>query len=311
MRQENGAELFGPDDPRSANVGMIHVSPSDDRQSIMTAILTQDKLGRRHTVLIMPDENAAFRRTTDFAYLRNLLQGLNTQLVIVASPNTPIARFAQRQQYPVFRSVENYASYARTFISEDQPPVTEEQEEPATPDSPQPAPAPSEQPEPVVVESDQMPTQPLDQRGQEAPWSTSLGEVEDDVPVPLRPLEARPLVVNEPASPGPLIAATDIALQEVPTGPTPQPRRRRTRLLLVSALLLALFLLIGGSVLSVFAGIGPLARLFPGSAASVTITAEKKLFKNVYAISAITWVPDPALHQVAAHFVSVNTPSQT
>ncbi|GHO60375.1 hypothetical protein KSB_88500 [Ktedonobacter robiniae] len=109
--------------------------------------------------------------------------------------------------------------------------------------------------------------------------------------------------------PSQMLAPIDVVVSLVPASPL-RRKHRRTRALLV-AMLLALFLLIGGSMLSVFVGFGPLARLFPGSSASVTITPEKKTVKNVYAISATTWVPDPALHQVAAHFISVTTSPHT
>ncbi|EFH80936.1 baseplate J/gp47 family protein [Ktedonobacter racemifer] len=374
MRQKNGTELFGPDDPRSASVGIIHVAASDDRQSILTAILAQDKLGRRHTVLVMPDDNAAFRRTTDFADLRNLLQGLKTQLVIVASSHTTIARLAQRQQFPVFLSLENYASYAKTFISGDHPPASAEKKTTETPLSPPkkpartstPAPAsadqsptqPLERPAappkkpartstPAPASADQSPAQPLERpaappkkparTSTPAPASADQSpaqpferpaappkkpasrdkaaqkEEKVNLPVPLQPMEARPIVVDEvitPRSvPSQMLTPIDVVVSLVPASP-PRRKHRRTRALLV-ALLLALFLLIGGSMLSVFVGFGPLARLFPGSSASVTITPEKRIFKNVYAISAITWVPDPTLHQVAAHFISVTTSPHT
>ncbi|EFH80000.1 baseplate J/gp47 family protein [Ktedonobacter racemifer] len=431
MRQKNGTELFGPDDPRSASVGIIHVAASDDRQSILTAILAQDKLGRRHTVLVMPDDNAAFRRTTDFADLRNLLQGLKTQLVIVASSNTTIARIAQRQQFPVFLSLENYASYAKTFISGDQPPDSAEKKTTETPLSPPkkpartstpapasadqspaqpferpaappkkpartstpapasadqspaqpferpaappkkpartstPAPAsadqspaqPFERPAappkkpartstPALASADQSPAQPFERPAappkkpartstpapasadqspaqpferpaappkKPAPRDKVAQKEKEDLPVPLQPMEARPIVVDEAVTPrsvpSQMLTPIDVVVSLVPTSP-PRRKHRRTRALLV-AMLLALFLLIGGSMLSVFAGFGPLARLFPGSSASVTITPEKRIFKNVYAISAITWVPDPTLHQVAAHFISVTTSPHT
>ncbi len=47
MRQGDGADLLGANDPRSASIGIIYVAPTDDRQSVLAAILTQDKLGRK------------------------------------------------------------------------------------------------------------------------------------------------------------------------------------------------------------------------------------------------------------------------
>jgi len=91
MRQSNGSELFGTDDPRSTNIGIIDVAADDDKQSILAAVLTQDKLGRKHTVLILPDENSGLHRAADFEGLENTLPSLQTQLVLVASKNTSAA----------------------------------------------------------------------------------------------------------------------------------------------------------------------------------------------------------------------------
>ncbi len=46
MRQGDGSDLPGVNGPRKADIGIIYVAPSDDRQSVLTAIHTQDKLGR-------------------------------------------------------------------------------------------------------------------------------------------------------------------------------------------------------------------------------------------------------------------------
>jgi len=47
MRQGNGSDLLGLKDPRSTKIGIIYVAPNDDRKSVLAAILTQEKLGRK------------------------------------------------------------------------------------------------------------------------------------------------------------------------------------------------------------------------------------------------------------------------
>ena len=65
MRQGDGTDLLGPSDPRSASIGVIYVAPTDDRQSILTAILTQDKLGFKQVIVVLPDQNQAFQTECD------------------------------------------------------------------------------------------------------------------------------------------------------------------------------------------------------------------------------------------------------
>src|ERR1700730_1694002 len=119
MRQSNGSELFGANDPRSTTIGIIKVAPDDDRASILAAILTQDKLGRKQTVLVLPDGNKAFRRAVDFEGFNNTLDGLQTQLVFVSNKETQLTKFARQHQLLVFRSLENYAGYVKTFLKQD------------------------------------------------------------------------------------------------------------------------------------------------------------------------------------------------
>src|SRR6266705_2524107 len=59
MRQGDGSDLPGVNEPRKADIGIIYVAPSDDRQSVLTAIHTQDKLGRKQVVIVLPEEKKA------------------------------------------------------------------------------------------------------------------------------------------------------------------------------------------------------------------------------------------------------------
>ena len=120
MRQGDGADLLGVSDPRSANIGVIYVAPNDNRQSVLAAILTQDKLGRKQVAVVLPEHNKAFQRPVDFEGLKNMRRGLKTQIVFVAPPGPGPAEFARQRRFPVFSSPE---SFAQSLRAEDQSPA--------------------------------------------------------------------------------------------------------------------------------------------------------------------------------------------
>src|SRR2546422_345760 len=109
MRQVDGTELLSEKDPRSASIGVIYVSPNDDRQSVLTAILIQDKLGRDQVVVVLPEQNRAFQRPIDFDGLKNMRRGLQAQIIFVAPSGPGPAEFARQRRFPVYSSLENYA----------------------------------------------------------------------------------------------------------------------------------------------------------------------------------------------------------
>ncbi|HJT58080.1 MAG TPA: hypothetical protein VJ761_16365 [Ktedonobacteraceae bacterium] len=113
MRQGDGADLLGASDPRSANIGVIYVAPNDNRQSVLAAILTQDKLGRKQVAVVLPGQNKAFQRPVDFDGLKNMRRGLKTQIVFVAPPGPGPAEFARQRRFPVFSSTESFAQSLR------------------------------------------------------------------------------------------------------------------------------------------------------------------------------------------------------
>ncbi len=112
MRQGDGSDLPGVNSPRKADIGIIYVAPSDDRQSVLTAIHTQDKLGRKQVVIVLPEENNAFQRPTDFEGLKSMRRDLKAQLVFIATSGPGPAEFARQRRFPVYSSLE---SYARSF----------------------------------------------------------------------------------------------------------------------------------------------------------------------------------------------------
>src|SRR5438270_3020455 len=118
MRQGDGADLLGANDPRSASIGMIYVAPTDDRQSVLAAILTQENLGRKQVAVVLPETNRAFQRPVDFDGLKNMRRGLKTEIVFVAPGGPGPAEFARQRRFTVFTSLESYASSLRAEAAE-------------------------------------------------------------------------------------------------------------------------------------------------------------------------------------------------
>src|SRR5213079_2198120 len=113
MRQGNGSDLLGPSDPRSATIGIIYVAPNDDRESVLGAILTQEKLGRKQIAIVLPNQNRAFQRPVDFDGLKNMRRKLQANLIIVAPQGSGPAEFARQRRFTYFTSVENYGQSLR------------------------------------------------------------------------------------------------------------------------------------------------------------------------------------------------------
>src|SRR5258708_28692615 len=109
MRQGDGSDLPGVNGPRKRNMGCRSVAPSADRQSVVTAIHTQDKLGRKQVVIVLPEENKAFQRPTDFEGPKSMRRDLKAQLVFIASSGPGPAEFARQRRFPVYSSLESYA----------------------------------------------------------------------------------------------------------------------------------------------------------------------------------------------------------
>ncbi len=113
MRQGDGSDLPGVNSPRSTNIGIIYVAPNDDRQSVLAAILTQEKLGRKQVAIVLPAQNKAFQRPVDFDGLKNMRGGLRARIVFVAPDGSGPAELARQRRFPVFSSLDNYAKEVR------------------------------------------------------------------------------------------------------------------------------------------------------------------------------------------------------
>ncbi len=113
MKQGNGSDLLNANDPRNTTIGIIYVEPTDDRESVLAAILTQEKLGRKHIAIELPNQNKAFQRPVDFDGLKNMRRKLQAQLVIIAAQGSGPADFARQRRFTYFTSLESYAKSLR------------------------------------------------------------------------------------------------------------------------------------------------------------------------------------------------------
>jgi hypothetical protein len=107
MRQADGSELLGANDPRAAEIGVIYVAPSDDRKDVLTAILTQEKLGRKQIVIELPEQSETFQRPIDFDGLK-MRRGARAQLVFIVPSGAKAAEYARQRRFPVYSSLDSY-----------------------------------------------------------------------------------------------------------------------------------------------------------------------------------------------------------
>ena len=107
MRQGNGTELLGMNDPRSATIGVIYVSPNDDRKSVLAAILTQEKLGRKDIVIDLPQSNNVFQSSQDFKDLeKDVARKSRARIIFITTDDA--ADYARQRQFAVFPTLDSY-----------------------------------------------------------------------------------------------------------------------------------------------------------------------------------------------------------
>src|SRR5713226_5456419 len=116
MRQGDGSDLLGAHDARSASIGIIYVAPTDDRPSVLEAILMQDKLGRKQVAVVLPENRRAFQRPVDFDGLKNMRRGLKTEIIFVAPGVPGPAEFARQRRFTVYTSLESYTAAVRAEL---------------------------------------------------------------------------------------------------------------------------------------------------------------------------------------------------
>lgn len=344
MRQSNGVALFGANDPRGSTIGIIEAAPDDDRQSILTAILTQEKLGRKETVLVLPEPGEAFRRPLDFKEFEGTLHDLQTQLVFVLPPESSLARVVRQHQYPVFVSLDNYAQYARQFLKSpstspppdtspssnapEDPPAAAPPVAPVAPIAPVvPAPRPPDDDELTRprAASPAPPPQPSPPDDEDEEIKDDGAEDEEEMeeieagaqpvsPIPLRAsLFGRPTAaVSPPRSTNQPEPDAPASTPSPPIQTSPSPRRRSPRLSWTLIVLFLVVLLLIGGTIGTLSGVLPVALFFPRiTSATVTITPDSKVQQQAYQIMAVTTLADSTKHQVQARFLSTTTSSQT
>ena len=113
MRQGDGSDLLGANDPRSASIGIIYVAPTDDRASVLEAILVQDDLGRKQVAVVLPENNRAFQRPVDFDGLKNMRRGLKAEIIFVVPGMPGPAEYARQRRFTVYSSLESYTTALR------------------------------------------------------------------------------------------------------------------------------------------------------------------------------------------------------
>jgi VCBS repeat-containing protein len=128
MKQENGSVLLGVNDPRAPEIGIITVAAIDDRQSVLAAILTQDKLRRKQIAIVLPNPNKAFQRPNDFDALKKLRRELRAQLVFIAQSGPGPAEFARQRRFTVYSTLDSY----RQALLNEEGAATSNQPDPAS-----------------------------------------------------------------------------------------------------------------------------------------------------------------------------------
>jgi len=89
---------------------ILYLHPATDRQSVLTAIHTRDKLGYAEVALLLPDPNRALCSSWDFAAFASLREKLTARLVIIAwSPR--LALLATWRHFPVAPTVKHYVAH--------------------------------------------------------------------------------------------------------------------------------------------------------------------------------------------------------
>src|SRR5579884_584025 len=335
MRQSDGADLLGTNHPRSADIGLIYVAPDDDRQSVLAAILTQEKLGRQQIAIVLPEQSKAFSRSIDFDGLKEMRRELQAQLIFVMPSGSLAAELARQRRFPVYPSLEYYA---QELQDEDQtnegrrskgPLLRRSKRSESSPVVPRQESAPSPLVQPEIPETEQQPTevqQPDDDDNEQVfPLVSQQGPVQgnDDITQPIHHAgsESKQKDQLQPGGEGssivPVTSAGNQVNLPVPAGsatPSLSPiinlgqnpylsHKDRRRWLLVIPIVL-LLLLIGFFVYH------PLLDLIFVPSATVTITPVSKDLKNIYTLTALQ-NPDPLQRQVQARFLYAASPVQS
>src|SRR6266567_5058874 len=302
MKQSDGADLLGADNPRSAAIGIIYVASDDSRQSVLTAIWAQERLHREQIALVLPKRNNAFNRPVDFDGLKDMRGDLQAELVMIAPPGSSPLELARRRLFSVYSSLETFAQSLRDDVN-----------------------AVQEAPQSASDHAD-------DDEDNEIEFPLVAPPIEDDITPPgnsAAQAESEPAVENT----GRTAAAEDSAHDEeqvivipppprvnstgnypVPVGDSAKgvvppanpstkypsvymPGQRRRRRWWIAIPIVLLLLVIGFFVYR------PLLDLIFVPQATVAITPVSKELKHTYTLTAVIGTPDAALPQVQARLL--------
>ena len=107
MRQGDGSEFLHAGDPRSAEIGIVHVEAMDSRQEILTAINLFNMQGRKQIVLDLSEPRKVFRESVDFDGLKRAKRDMRARLIVIAPSGSNEADFARSHGFPVYSSLDN------------------------------------------------------------------------------------------------------------------------------------------------------------------------------------------------------------
>jgi len=330
LRQSDGADLLGANDPRRTNIGLIYVAPGDDRQTVLAAILTQDKLGRKQVAIVLPEENKAFQSAVDFDGLKDTRRNLKAQMIFITPGGYGPAEFARKRRFPVYASLEEYAQALQDGDLADE---GEDQDSrkgrrvggkqpfppPAATEPPLPAassPSPAQVPATSNTETEQHNSDEIDAASVDTIELTANPDTNAPAPSPDSSTPVVPAHEEDIPTLTTIPAVEDNGPRALNGGgPVAAPAPRRSRLGWLVAALIAVLLILALVLSSLFGGslLGPFAKILPGAATPVTltITPTSKVLNNTYVISAVTLTPDPAQNQVAARMIASVTPAQS
>ena len=302
MKQSDGADLLGADNPRSAAIGIIYVASDDSRQSVLTAIWAQERLHREQIALVLPKRNNAFNRPVDFDGLKDMRGDLQAELVVIAPPGSSPLELARRRLFSVYSSLETFAQSLRDDVNAVQE-APQSASDHANDDEdneiefPLVAPPTEDDITPPGNSAAQAESEPaVENTGRTAAAEDSAHDEEQVIVIPPPPRVNS--TGNYPVPVGD--SAQDIVPPANPSTKYPSvymPGQRRRRRWWIAIPIVLLLLVIGFFVYR------PLLDLIFVPQATVTITPASKELKHTYTLAAVIGTPDPTQSQVKARLL--------